>query len=288
MKSMTGYAYLDGTINSADISCELKSYNARFFDLNINIPTAMSQLEPFLRKYFTQRIIRGKVDFYLRVKKIHNEQPITPDIALAQAYHRSITDIARALGIEHQITLDLILRQEGVLQTDRSFDAEQWQTALLPVLDKLTEKFEHTRMEEGKSLAADIQKMIVILSHSIEEIEKHAARMEELFSATLKRRFAELMEREPDQQRVMQEVAVLLVKYTINEEIIRAKTHITALQKEITENQTPGRKIDFLCQEINREINTIGSKNQLAEIGQAVISAKDALENIREQAHNIE
>ena len=288
MKSMTGYAYLDGTINSADISCELKSYNARFFDLNINIPTAMSQLEPFLRKYFTQRIIRGKVDFYLRVKKIHNEQPITPDIALAQAYHRSITDIACALGIEHQITLDLILRQEGVLQTDRSFDAEQWQTALLPVLDKLTEKFEHTRMEEGKSLAADIQKMLVILSHSIEEIEKHAARMEELFSATLKRRFAELMEREPDQQRVMQEVAVLLVKYTINEEIIRAKTHITALQKEIAENQTPGRKIDFLCQEINREINTIGSKNQLAEIGQAVISAKDALENIREQAHNIE
>ena len=74
----------------------------------------------------------------------------------------------------------------------------------------------------------------------------------------------------------------------INEEIIRAKTHIAALQKEIVENQTPGRKIDFLCQEINREINTIGSKNQLAEIGQAVISAKDALENIREQAHNIE
>ena len=96
------------------------------------------------------------------------------------------------------------------------------------------------------------------------------------------------MEREPDQQRIMQEVAVLLVKYTINEEIIRAKTHIAALQKEIVENQTPGRTIDFLCQEINREINTIGSKNQLAEIGQAVISAKDALENIREQAHNIE
>ena len=130
--------------------------------------------------------------------------------------------------------------------------------------------------------------MIVILSHSIEEIEKHAARMESIFSATLKRKFTELMEREPDQQRIMQEVAVLLVKYTINEEIIRAKTHIAALQKEIVENQTPGRKIDFLCQEINREINTIGSKNQLAEIGQAVISAKDALENIREQAHNIE
>ncbi len=288
MKSMTGYAYLDGTINSADISCELKSYNSRFLDLNINIPASMSQLEPFLRTYFTQRIIRGKADFYLRLKKIHTEQPIAPDIALAQAYHRSITDIARALGLETHVTLDLILRQEGVLQADRSFDEERWQTALIPFLDVLTEKFDRTRTEEGKSLAADIQKMIVILSHSIEEIEKHAARMESIFSATLKRKFTELMEREPDQQRIMQEVAVLLVKYTINEEIIRAKTHIAALQKEIVENQTPGRKIDFLCQEINREINTIGSKNQLAEIGQAVISVKDALENIREQAHNIE
>ena len=111
MKSMTGYAYLDGTINSADISCELKSYNSRFLDLNINIPASMSQLEPFLRTYFTQRIIRGKADFYLRLKKIHTEQPIAPDIALAQAYHRSITDIARALGMETHVTLDLILRQ---------------------------------------------------------------------------------------------------------------------------------------------------------------------------------
>ena len=104
----------------------------------------------------------------------------------------------------------------------------------------------------------------------------------------LKKKFSDLMEHEADQQRVMQETAVLLVKYTINEEIIRAKVHIAALEKEITENETPGRRIDFLCQEINREINTIGSKNQLTEIGQAVISAKDALENIREQAHNIE
>ena len=96
------------------------------------------------------------------------------------------------------------------------------------------------------------------------------------------------MEHEPDQQRIMQEIAVLLIKYTINEEIIRAKAHIRALQREIAENQAPGKRIDFLCQEINREINTIGSKNQLAAIGQAVILAKDALENIREQAHNIE
>ena len=288
MKSMTSYAYLDGIVNGADISCELKSYNSRFLDLNINIPSTMTRLEPFLRKYFSKRIIRGKVDFYLRLKRVHNDQPILPNLALAQAYHKSISDIASALGMENQITLDLILRQEGVLQIDKNFDEEIWQTALNPLLDELAEKFNACRIEEGKALSADIRKMLAILSNSVTEIERHAATMEELFSAMLKKKFSELMEREPDHQRVMQEVAALLVKYTINEEIIRTKAHIAALEKEITENETPGRRIDFLCQEINREINTIGSKNQLTEIGQAVISAKDALENIREQAHNIE
>ena len=288
MKSMTSYAYLDGTVNGTDISCELKSYNSRYLDLNINIPSPMTQLEPFLRKYFSKQIIRGKVDFYLRLKKVHSEQPILPNIPLAQAYYKSIADIARALGMESQITLDLILRQEGVLQIDKDFDEALWQKALVPILDELIGKFNSCRIEEGKALYADIRKMLSVLSDSVTEIERHAAKMEELFSAMLKKKFSELMEHEPDHQRVMQEVAVLLVKYTINEEIIRAKAHIAALEKEITLNETPGRRIDFLCQEINREINTIGSKNQLTEIGQAVISAKDALENIREQAHNIE
>lgn len=288
MRSMTGYAYCDSIVHNTDISCELKSYNSRFLDLTINVPQSMAQLEPFLRKFLTRHIIRGKVDFYLRIKKTHENQSITPNISLARSYYRSVSEIARSLGMEDQVSLDLILRQEGILQMDRTFNADQWRQDLQPVLDLIIEHFNRTRIEEGKALKADMQKMLTTLSQAIEEIETNAAQMEALFSATLKKRFAELLEHEPDEQRIMQEIAVLLVKYTINEEIIRAKAHINALQKEITENETPGRKIDFLCQEINREVNTIGSKNQLTAIGQAVIAAKDALENIREQAHNVE
>ncbi|MGP1444711.1 YicC/YloC family endoribonuclease [Treponema sp.] len=288
MRSMTGYAYCDSIVHNTDISCELKSYNSRFLDLTINVPQSMAQLEPFLRKFLTRHIIRGKVDFYLRIKKTYENQAITPNISLARSYYRSVSEIARSLGMEDQVSLDLILRQEGILQMDRTFNADQWQQDLQPILDLIIEHFNRTRIEEGKALKADMQKMLTTLSQAIEEIETNAAQMEAIFSATLKKRFAELLEHEPDEQRVMQEIAVLLVKYTINEEIIRAKAHINALQKEITENETPGRKIDFLCQEINREVNTIGSKNQLTAIGQAVIAAKDALENIREQAHNVE
>ncbi|MBO6100917.1 MAG: DUF1732 domain-containing protein, partial [Spirochaetaceae bacterium] len=102
------------------------------------------------------------------------------------------------------------------------------------------------------------------------------------------KRFEEVLGDNVDEQRAMQETAALLVKYTINEEIVRLKSHISALKKEIEDNPAPGRKLDFICQEMNREINTIGSKNQISEVGAAVITAKDALENIREQIRNIE
>ena len=112
--------------------------------------------------------------------------------------------------------------------------------------------------------------------------------MEATFKENIEKKFQELLGENYDQQRVMAEVASLLVKYTISEEVVRLQSHIDALKSEIERNPAPGRKIDFICQEMNREINTIGSKNQFLEVGQAVIESKDALENIREQAKNVE
>ena len=112
--------------------------------------------------------------------------------------------------------------------------------------------------------------------------------MEQTFKDNLRSRFIDLLGDKVDEQRILQETAALLVKYTINEEIVRLNAHLSSLKNEINNNPAPGRKIDFICQEINREINTIGSKNQNLEVGQIVIEAKDALENIREQSRNIE
>jgi uncharacterized protein (TIGR00255 family) len=112
--------------------------------------------------------------------------------------------------------------------------------------------------------------------------------MDALFKETIAKRFAELLGDAADEQRILTETAAMVVKYTINEEIIRLESHLKALKQEMASEDAPGRKIDFICQEINREINTIGSKNQFVEVGQMVIAAKNALENIREQARNIE
>lgn len=112
--------------------------------------------------------------------------------------------------------------------------------------------------------------------------------MENLFKETIIQKFKELLLEKYDENRVMQEVASLLVKYTINEEIVRLSSHLSAMKNEILMNAQPGKKLDFLCQEINREINTIGSKNQFPEVSEVVITAKDSIENIREQAKNVE
>ena len=112
--------------------------------------------------------------------------------------------------------------------------------------------------------------------------------MEDYFKEQITSKFIELLDENADQNRIMTETAAMLVKYTINEEIVRLGSHIQAMKTELNDNPIPGKRLDFICQEMNREINTIGSKNQFAEVGAMVINAKDALENIREQSKNVE
>ena len=139
---------------------------------------------------------------------------------------------------------------------------------------------------EGENLKADLKQKLAKLEECAVFFEQWQPKMEEIFKQQILSRFNELLGEQVDQNRIMTEVAAMLVKYTINEEIVRLKSHISAMKKEM-EQPFPGKKLDFICQEMNREINTIGSKNQFAEVGAMVIEAKDSLENIREQSKNI-
>ena len=288
MKSMTGYALTEKTEPNSFVSLEIKSYNSRYLDLNLNFPFWLSALEPIFRAYFSEKIARGKVEVSLHVKDADIDVDILTNTKVAKAYAKAMREVAKAAGINPEIDINRFSEKDGVIIIERNIDISAWENTLLPIFEETFIKYDKTRLDEGSVLKKDILSNLDRIYASLKVIKKYAPQMEEIFCQNIKGRFTELLGSEINEQRIMQEVAVMLVKYTINEEIIRAKAHIAALEKEITENEAPGRRIDFLCQEINREINTIGSKNQLTEIGQAVISAKDALENIREQAHNIE
>lgn len=299
MNSMTGYGYEELVEEKLFLSVEIKSYNSRFLDLSINLPSSLSRLENFFREKMTAAVVRGKVDVYIRFRE---EEPATSVLVNQEAvrsYAAAISQVSQILSDMQgfagsqaastvQSPLELILRQEGVLVSHREFDLDSYKALLEPVFDKALEQFVADRRREGENLKADLEEKLAVLETAAAFFTQWQPQMEHAFKENLQRRFQELLGEGYDQQRVLTEVAALLVKYTINEEIVRLKSHLSALAKELVDNATPGRKIDFICQEINREINTIGSKNQFTEVGAMVITAKDALENIREQARNVE
>ncbi len=289
MTSMTGYAYQAATFEEAELSVEIRSVNSRFLDLNINLPPYLNSLEQRIREAAGQQIVRGKVDITFRIKERQPDVRILADTGAATEYARAIKAVAQAIGAEDAaLPLALIVSQPGVLIADKNYDAEKYWKMIEPLFFDALNQFTEDRKREGRNLYADIAAKLDTLDSCAAFFKQWQPTMESRFKEQLRAKFHELLGERADEQLIMNETAVMLVKYTINEEIVRLESHLAALRAELSENPAPGKKMDFICQEINREINTIGSKNQFVEVGNTVITAKDALENIREQSRNVE
>lgn len=290
MTSMTGYAYEEKNYESAVISVEIKSVNSRFLDLTVNLPPYLNPLESYFRGKITEKVFRGKVDVYIRVKELESNPDITVDEGAVKAYSEAVKKVIKASGFEtdSKSALDFILSQPGVIVSNHSYDMEKYKALIEPIFDSVLEKFNADREREGENMKHDLQEKLEKLLKCAHFFTEWQPKMEEMFKEQITTKFRELLEDKADENRIMTETAAMLVKYTINEEIVRLKSHIEAMRSELANNPTPGKKLDFICQEMNREINTIGSKNQFAEVGAMVITAKDSLENIREQSKNVE
>lgn len=289
MNSMTGYGFKETIVENTQISVEIKSVNNRFLDLNVNIPSFLNPLEAKIRKIVSSKIVRGKIDLTIRVKDMNSTAKVNPDPAAALMYRDAIAKVSEALGYPvASIPLSLIVSQDGVLNITHEYDAEVYWSKIEPVFNEVFEQFVFDREREGENLKVDLLKKLDILDNCASFFKEWQPKMEQKFREQITTRFNELLGDSADQNRIMTEVASMMIKYTINEEIIRLHSHLSAMRNEFLQNPIPGKRIDFICQEANREINTIGSKNQFTEVGEMVINAKDALENIREQSKNVE
>ena len=288
MTSMTGYGYNEMNYETAIVSVEIKSVNSRFLDLNINLPPFLNSIESYFRNKISQSITRGKVDVFIRVKELESDAQIYADTKMAKSYYDAIKEVAIATGYdEKSIPLSLILEQNGVLNSNKSYDVEKYQSMIDPIFNNALNQFVKDANREGENLLVDLKSKLLELETCADFFKKWQPKMENVFKEIITAKFNDLLKDNVDENRIMTEVAAMLVKYTINEEIVRLQSHIKAMKDELDNNPYPGKKIDFICQEMNREINTIGSKNQFAEVGAMVIKAKDSLENIREQSKNI-
>ena len=289
MTSMTGYAYEEKNFTDAIVSVEIKSVNSRFLDLTINLPPYLNQLESYFRAKITEAVVRGKVDVYIRVKELESNPDITVDQGAVKAYAEAVKKVSAAAGIDNsQAALSFILSQPGVIVSNRSYDMDKYKALIGPVFDSVLQTFNADREREGENMKRDLQEKLEKLSRCAQFFTEWQPKMEAIFKEQITSKFRELLADKADENRIMTETAAMLVKYTINEEIVRLNSHISAMRDELENNPRPGKRLDFICQEMNREINTIGSKNQFEEVGAMVITAKDSLENIREQSKNVE
>ncbi len=289
MNSMTGYGYKESIDGSTEISVEIRSVNSRFLDLNISMPSFMNPLELDIRKLISGQVTRGKIDLTIRLHENNSSAVVSADTELAVKYRDEIAKIALALGkTATDIPLSLITAQEGVLNVSHKYDPQLYWKKIEPVFNEAFGQFLDSRKREGEKLKADLLAKLNTLDSCAAFFREVQPEMEGRFKEIITGKFKELLGERVDENRILEETATMLVKYTINEEIVRLGSHLEALRTEMEKNPVPGKRIDFFCQEANREVNTIGSKNQFAKVSQMVVSAKDALENIREQAKNVE
>jgi len=286
-KSMTGFAQRDFEKDGLSGGIQIKSYNNRYLDVSVSLPPQASSFEPRIIAMIGERLTRGKVEFSLRLKRVECPVSIRPDLAVAKSVYEAMSRIAAGCDIDEKPSLGLIASFEGVLVYEKDLDSESLWSPIAEEIRLALDEMETSRMREGRATEANILEELARFEASLALVKENAADMDKTIRSQLQTRFEELLPKGYDEQRLLQEVAVQLVRLTIAEEVSRLDAHIGAF-RTMSGEESPAKKLDFLCQEMNREVNTIGSKNTLIPVAHAVVAMKDALENIREQLRNVE
>lgn len=294
VRSMTGFGRCRINDGKYDITVEIRSVNSRFFDCTAKISRAFAFLEekvkPFLQSH---GVTRGKVDVWIGMEKIAGSSDVVSiDRSFLEEYLKALAVLKNEYGLKDDISVMTVAQKPEVFSVQKAeedVDAD-WQ-ALLPVLTDATQKFLAAREAEGRALEAD-------LLGKLDDVEKAVAVIEVLSEkdvATYRERLAERIREaladnqiQPDEARLLTECAIHADKVAVDEELVRLRTHLASFREILAGKEPVGRRLDFLLQEMNREINTTGSKCANAEIAGYVVNVKCELEKIREQIQNLE
>lgn len=290
MHSMTGYGRCQIESEGRLMTVEVKSVNHRFLDVSYRLARHLMFLDDAVRKGVAARLARGHVDVFVNYEN-HREdaREVRVDTALAAAYQRAMNELSKTLGIESGVSLNDYARMPDVLTVQESAEdqdavRELFQQTLSGALDALITM----RAQEGESMKRDILDKISKIEGIRDAIAVRAPLVVEEYRIKLKERIAALTEGEVDEARLLTEIAIFADRAAIDEELVRLLSHTAQIRKTVELSEPVGRKLDFLVQELNREVNTIGSKAMDAEIAQYVVQAKGEIEKLREQVQNIE
>lgn len=292
LTSMTGFGRGEVQKEGKYFNVELKSVNHRYMDMNIKLPKIFTYLEDNIRKVIKRYIKRGRIEVFINYKNLEGRDiQVTTDISLVQQYIKALDEIHDTFKIEKNVDVTTIAGFPDIFKLERrEEDGEEiWallETAIITALEDLLEM----RQREGKQLKQDLVKRLEVLMGLMKNIEERSPDIVLEYRERLKKRIKEIMDEklDLDEGRLAIEVALFADKSNITEEIIRFNSHIKQFKSSMEEEGAVGRKLDFIIQEMNREVNTIGSKANDLIISNIVVEIKSELEKIREQVQNIE
>lgn len=291
IKSMTGYGKSEQTIDSLNVTVEIKSVNHRYFEFSARVPREYGFLEEKLKKYCNSLITRGKVECYVSVEDLEErEMEVNVNETLAAGYVKALKELSERFGLKDDISAVTLSRYTDVITLHKaSEDEERIWNAVKTVAETAVSKFIEMRETEGSKLRGDILSRADYIIECVEFIEGRSPETVREYNEKLKQRMKELLgDAAVDEQRLLNEAAIYADKIAVDEETVRLRSHISQLREFMNSSEAIGRKLDFLVQEINREANTIGSKAQDVDIAKKVIAIKAEVEKIREQVQNIE
>jgi uncharacterized protein (TIGR00255 family) len=288
---MTGYGRGEVDHGGAKLSVELNSVNRKQSDIVVNLPRDLAELEPRIRQIINERISRGRMNVLVTLQESANgARKLALDTGLARSYHEAMLTLQKELSAPGEITIGTILQAPGVMRSpEHSIDAaEAWpvlQQALAAALAELIKM----REREGKHLAKDLIHRLKVLRKEIKEVRASYPDVVKKYRSALLERIEKAGLNLPiDDERLLKEVSFFADRSDISEELTRLESHLAQFAHHLRKNEPVGRTLEFITQEIFRELNTLGAKSNDAAISQHVVACKSELEKIREQIQNLE
>ena len=293
VSSMTGFARVEGAESGFSWAWELKSVNARSLDIRVRLPAGMDSIESELRSLVQKRLMRGNIFANLILNKTSNNH----EISINTEVLGNLIEIAKQFSKTHNVPLsgfDGFLSIRGVIEVKEEEETEQQkkelQDIILVGLGRALDQLVKSRYDEGKSLRVSLENHLNCIEQYVEEACNIVSTQQSFFTERLLRQVKSLFDEVPalTEERLMQEVTLLVVKADINEELDRLSAHIQGARELILNGSPLGRKLDFLCQEFNREANTICSKSSNLDLTRVGLGLKASIEQMREQVQNLE
>ncbi|MCD8187865.1 MAG: YicC family protein [Ruminococcus sp.] len=291
LSSMTGYGRAQKILNGRDILVEIRSVNHRYFDYSSRIPRVYNYIDEKLKSLMKDHVSRGKIEVNVTVNSIESKDSVIHiNKSAVEGYIAALRDVSGDLSLEDDLKLSNLLKLPDIFNVQKLPDNEgQIWNDISEVAGEALEKFIEMRRIEGAKLKNDVIEKAASIEKMVAEVEKISPVTSENYRKKLAAKLEEILEsKEIDQQRIVTEAAIFAEKIAVDEETVRLRSHISQLRTMLDSEETVGRKLDFIVQEMNREVNTIGSKAQDLNITKIVVDMKAEIEKIREQIQNIE